>query len=445
VFRKHKKKKVESNKKQGRIRSALSNKDLMKRIGFTLVVLFIYKIGLSITVPNAKLSNMVGNVSNASWLNLISLIGGGGLENFSVLSLGVTPYITASIIIQMFSMDVFPYFTELAKQGNSGKKKLESYTRYLAVIFAFLQSISLIYTIKKNYSGVLTGADSASQVIYISVIFTAGSFIMIWLGDQMSQKGVGNGMSMLIAAGIIGRLPEQFIESFQSLCGSDSAIEHGVWIFVGYVVAYLIIIILVTLLNSAERRIPIQYTSSSLELAEIESDNYLPLKVNSASVMPVIFASSIMLAPVQLASFFLDEDKLEVMNNWLGMSTWYSLVIYAVLILLFTFFYVKMQINPEKLSEDIGKSGAYIPGIRPGKETQRYIDTVLSRITVLGSIALVLIALLPNVLPLLWSDMPSSLSLGGTGMIIVVGVALETSKQISGILTQDSYKKYYNK
>lgn len=436
MFKKHK-------KKQNKHSSIFSNADLMKRIGFTLAVMLIYKVGLSITVPNVQLSNMVGNVAESSWLNLISLIGGGGLDTFSVLSLGVTPYITASIIIQMLSMDVIPYFTDLAKQGNNGKKKLESYTRYLSVVFAFVQSMSLIYTLNNNYSGLITGADSISQILYISTVFTAGSFVMIWLGDQMSQKGIGNGMSMLIAAGIIGRLPEQFIESFQSLCGNSSTIEHGVWVFVGYVVAYLLIIVFVTLLNDAERRLAIQYTSSSVELSKKNLNNYLPLKINSASVMPVIFASSIMLAPVQIASFFLDSDKMTIMNNWLGMSTWYSLIIYALLILLFTFFYVKMQVNPERLSEDLGKSGAYIPCIRPGNETKRYIDFVLSRITVLGAIALMLIALLPHVLPLIWTDMPSSISLGGTGMIIVVGVALETSKQISGMLTQDSYKKYY--
>lgn len=440
MFRKHKKKTCKQQRKNG---AFLTNKDLMKRIGFTLAVMLVYKVGLSITVPNVHLSNMIGNISESSWLNLISLIGGGGLETFSVLSLGVTPYITASIIIQMLSMDVIPYFTDLAKQGNNGKKKLETYTRYLSVVFAFVQSVSLIYTLNKNYSGLITGADNISQILYIATVFTAGSFVMIWLGDQMSQKGVGNGMSMLIAAGIIGRLPEQFIESFQSLCGSSSTIEHGTWVFAGYVVAYLLIIVLVTLINDAERRLPIQYTSSSIELSQKNLDNYLPLKVNSASVMPVIFASSIMLAPVQIASFFLDSDKLSTLNNWLGMSTWYSLVIYGVLILLFTFFYVKMQINPERLSEDLGKSGAYIPSVRPGNETKRYIDVVLSRITVLGSLALMLIALLPHALPLIWTDMPSSMALGGTGMIIVVGVALETSKQISGMLTQDSYKKYY--
>lgn len=419
------------------------NKDIVKRILFTLLILLVYKAGLSIAVPNVKVSDLTGSLRDSTWLSLISLIGGGGLETFSVFSLGVTPYITASIIVQMLGMDVIPYFTELTKQGNVGRKKMDKITRYMAVVFAFVQSLSLIYMMQKNYSGLITGADSISQMVYIATVFTAGSFILIWLGDQMSMKGVGNGLSMIIAAGIVGRLPQQVISSFQSLCGKSSTIAHGPWVFAGYIVAYLLIIVFVTLINTAERKIPIQYTSSSVVLAKKKTANYLPLKVNSASVMPVIFASSIMLAPLQIMTFFMDSSKMTKVTNWLGMKTWYSLVIYAVLILLFTFFYVKMQINPEKLSKDLGKSGAYIPSVRPGEETEKYVDKVLSRITVLGSVALMLIALLPHVLPLIWTDMPSSISLGGTGMIIVVGVAIETARQIGGMITQDSYKRYY--
>ena len=229
----------------------LWNKDIAKRVLFTLVVLLIYKIGLSVTVPNVKVSDLTGALQDSSWLSLISLIGGGGLESFSIFSLGVTPYITASIIVQMLGMDVIPYFTELTKQGNVGRKKMDQITRYMAVVFAFVQSLSLIYMMNKNYTGLISGADSASQMAYIALVFTAGSFILIWLGDQMSMKGVGNGLSMLIAAGIVGRLPQQVIGSFQSLCGKSATVDNGMWIFVGYIVAYLLIIVLVTLINTA--------------------------------------------------------------------------------------------------------------------------------------------------------------------------------------------------
>ena len=328
----------------------VKDKELRNRILFTLLVLFVYKLGLFITVPNVKVTDLVGSLSDSSWLNLISLVGGGGLETFSILSLGVTPYITASIIIQLLSMDVIPHLTQLAKEGAKGRKKLDQYTRYMSVLFAFIQAFSIVYMINKNYAGVLQNANSFAQMAYIALIFTAGSMALVWLGDQISAHGIGNGISLIIAAGIVGRLPQSMISSFNTLITSKSAPENGVWIFTGYIAAYLLIIVLVTLLNTAERRLPVQYTTSSLQLAKQKMNNYIPLKVNSASVIPVIFASSIMMAPLQIAGFFAKSDTLSKMKDWLGMGTWYSLIIYAVLIVLFTFFYVQMQINPEKLA-----------------------------------------------------------------------------------------------
>jgi preprotein translocase subunit SecY len=276
------------------------------------------------------------------------------------------------------------------------------------------------------------------------MVFTAGSMFLVWLGDQISTKGIGNGISMVIMAGIVGRMPEQFSSAWETLITGDVA--NGAVIFAVYILLYLLIIVFVTLINTAELRIPIQYTSSSMTLAKNSKMNYLPLKINSASVIPVIFASSIMMAPIQIASFFQNgESWYTTMQNWLGMSTWYSILIYLVLIVFFTFFYSKMQINPEQVAENLGKSGAYIPSVRPGKTTEVYIDKALSRITVLGAAALALIAVLPHLMPLIWPDMPSSMTLGGTGMIIVVGVAIETVRQVQGLITQKSYKKYYEK
>lgn len=282
-----------------------------------------------------------------------------------------------------------------------------------------------------------------AKIMYIATIFTAGSMFLVWIGDQISIKGIGNGISMVIMAGIVGRMPQQFTDAWTTLIGAESTIENGAWLLAGYILVYLLIIIFVTLINTAERRIPIQYTSSSIQLSKRSESNYLPLKVNSASVIPVIFASSLMMAPLQIASFFPTNDIIRTMQDWLGLQTWYSLVIYVLLILFFTFFYTKMQINPEKISENLGKSGAYIPSVRPGTETKNYVNKVLSRITVLGSICLALIAVLPHIMPLIWTDMPTSMALGGTGMIIVVGVAIETVRQVQGLITQKSYKKYF--
>ena len=424
-------------------KAIFTNKDIRNRILFTLFAFLVYRLGSAITVPDVNTADLVAGIEDNSLFAMINLLGGGGLEQFSIFALGVTPYITASIIIQLLSMDVVPHLSELAKNGATGRKTLDKYTRYLAVVFAFVQSFSLVYGFSQTYTTLIEGGVTMAKIMYIATIFTAGSMFLVWIGDQISIKGIGNGISMVIMAGIVGRMPQQFADAWTTLIGAESTIENGAWLFAGYILVYLLIIIFVTLINTAERRIPIQYTSSSIQLSKRSESNYLPLKVNSSSVIPVIFASSLMMAPLQIASFFPTNDIIRTMQDWLGLQTWYSLVIYVLLILFFTFFYTKMQINPEKISENLGKSGAYIPSVRPGTETKNYVNKVLSRITVLGSICLALIAVLPHIMPLIWTDMPTSMALGGTGMIIVVGVAIETVRQVQGLITQKSYKKYF--
>lgn len=424
-----------------RTKAIFTNKDIRNRILFTLFAFLVYRLGSAITVPDVNTTDLVAGMNDNSLFAMLNLLGGGGLEQFSVFALGVSPYITASIIIQLLSMDVIPHLTELSKSGVQGRKTLDKYTRYLTVVFAFFQSFSLVYGFSQTYTTLIDGGVTIAKVMYIATIFTAGSMFLVWIGDQISMKGIGNGISMVIMAGIVGRMPQQFSSAWDSLI--TSGIDNGIALFVAYIVVYLLIIIFVTLINTAERRIPIQYTSSSIAMSKQNENNYLPLKVNSASVIPVIFASSLMMAPLQIASFFDTNDIIRAMQKWLGLETWYSLVVYVVLTLFFTFFYTKMQVNPEKIAENLGKSGSYIPSVRPGTETQNYIDRVLSRITVLGAICLALIAVIPHIMPLIWTDMPSSMALGGTGMIIVVGVAIETVRQVQGLITQKSYKKYF--
>ena len=423
-------------------KAIIKNKDIRNRILFTLFAFLVYRLGSAITVPDVNTTDLVAGLEDNSLFAMLNLLGGGGLEQFSIFALGVTPYITASIIIQLLSIDVIPPLSELAKSGAKGRKQLDKYTRYLAVIFGFVQSFSLVYGFSSTYTGLIEGGATMSKILYIATIFTAGTMFLVWIGDQISTKGIGNGISMVIMAGIVGRLPRQFSSAWTSLIGEDPT-GQGIGLFIGYIVVYLIIIVFVTLINTAERRIPIQYTSSSISLSKQSKSNYLPLKLNSASVIPVIFASSLMMAPLQIASFFASNKVTSVMTDWLGMRTWYSLVIYVLLILFFTFFYTKMQVNPEKIAENLGKSGAYIPSVRPGKETENYVNRVLSRLTTLGSVALALVAVLPHLMPLIWSEMNTSMALGGTGMIIVVGVAIETVRQIQGLITQKSYKNYF--
>ena len=425
------------------IKAIVTNKDIRKRILFTLFAFLVYRLGSAITVPDVNTADLINGMQDNSLFAMLNLLGGGGLEQFSVFALGVTPYITASIILQLLSMDVVPSLTELSKSGAQGRKKIDQYTRYLAVVFAFVQSFSLVYGFSKTYTTLIVGGVTISKVLYISTIFTAGSLFLVWIGDQISLKGIGNGISMVIMAGIVGRMPRQITSAWKTLMGSGSTVKNGTALFVAYILVYLLIIIFVTLINTAERRIPIQYTSSSIELSKRSESNYLPLKVNSASVIPVIFASSLMMAPLQVATFLDKTEFVKATQKWLGLSTWYSLAIYVVLIIFFTFFYTKMQVDPEKLAKNLGKSGAYIPSVRPGTETKNYVNHVLTRITVLGSLALAFISVIPHAMPLIWPELPSSMALGGTGMIIVVGVAIETVRQVQGLITQKSYKKYY--
>lgn len=425
------------------IKAIVTNKDIRKRILFTLFAFLVYRLGSAITVPDVNTADLINGMQDNSLFAMLNLLGGGGLEQFSVFALGVTPYITASIILQLLSMDIVPSLTELSKSGAQGRKKIDQYTRYLAVVFAFVQSFSLVYGFSKTYTTLIVGGVTISKVLYISTIFTAGSLFLVWIGDQISLKGIGNGISMVIMAGIVGRMPRQITSAWKTLMGSGSMVKNGTALFVAYILVYLLIIIFVTLINTAERRIPIQYTSSSIELSKRSESNYLPLKVNSASVIPVIFASSLMMAPLQVATFLDKTEFVKATQKWLGLSTWYSLAIYVVLIIFFTFFYTKMQVDPEKLAENLGKSGAYIPSVRPGTETKNYVNHVLTRITVLGSLALAFISVIPHAMPLIWPELPSSMALGGTGMIIVVGVAIETVRQVQGLITQKSYKKYY--
>ncbi|MEG1474589.1 MAG: preprotein translocase subunit SecY [Longicatena sp.] len=418
------------------------NKDIRNRIFFTLAMLFIFRFGSAITVPGVDITELTKGIENNSLFNMINLLGGGGLEQLSVFAMGVGPYITASIIIQLLSMDVIPSLTELAKGGATGKKQIDRYTRYLAVVLSFFQATTLVYGFSQQYTTLLVGGNTWASILYVTTLLTAGSMFLLWIGDRISMKGIGNGVSMLIGAGIIARLPHQFMSAWNTMVGSEVA-AGGVASYVFYIFCYLLIIVFVVWMQTAERKIPIQYTSSTVTTRK--SDNtYLPLKINSASVIPVIFASAIMVAPLQICRMIWPSASwVTTLDRFMGMQTAESLVIYVVLILLFTFFYTKLQVDPEKIAENLGKSGTYIPGIRPGSETKDYINKVLSRITVLGAIGLAFIAVLPHALPLIKSiNLPASMGIGGTGIIIVVGVAMETVKQIQGRLTQKSYQGF---
>lgn len=421
------------------------NKDIRNRIFFTLAMLFVFRFGSAITVPGVDVTELIKGIQDSSLFAMINMLGGGGLEQLSIFAMGVGPYITASIIIQLLSMDVVPALTELAKGGATGKKQIDRYTRYLAVVLSFFQASTLVYSFSTQYDSLLVNGSGWASILYVATLLTAGSMFILWIGDRISMKGIGNGVSMIIDAGIIARLPYQFTTAWQTLVdpSNSSATFNGILTYGLYIVCYLLIIVFVVFMQTAERKIPIQYTSSTVTTRKKDM-TYLPLKINSASVIPVIFASAIMVAPLQICKMVWPAAGwVKTLETYMGMQTPVSLVIYVILILLFTFFYTKLQVDPEKIAENLGKSGTYIPGIRPGTETKEYVNKVLCRITVLGAIGLAFIAVLPHALPLIPGiNLPQSMGIGGTGIIIVVGVAMETVKQIEGRLTQKSYRGF---
>ena len=423
--------------------SLFKNKEIRSKIIFTLAMLFIYRLGSGIPVPGVDATALTAGIADNSILGMMNLLGGGALQRLSVFALGVTPYITASIIIQLMSMDVIPALTEMAKSGQQGRMKMDKITRYLGVVLAFVQSFTMVYAFDKSY-GVLA-TPGVSSYLYVATVLTAGTMFLLWIGDQITTKGIGNGVSIIIFAGIVANIPFQFMQVFNTLVdtANNSAMFSGMLSFMLYLLMYILIIVLVVVMQLAVRKIPVQYTTSSMQRGRNDM-TYLPLKINSASVIPVIFASALMTAPLTIMSFFKANSFTTALNNILSLQKPLGLCIYAVLIVLFTFFYTNLQVDPEKIAENLGKAGTYIPGIRPGNETKQYLIKVLNRITVLGALFLVFIALLPHVLPLV-TNLPASVAMGGTGIIIVVGVAMETMNQLKGQLTQKSYRGFIQK
>ena len=418
------------------------NKDIRKKLLFTLAILFIYRLGVSIPAPGVNTS--VISLSANSLLNMMSILGGGSIEQMSIFSLGVGPYITASIIIELLAMDIIPALAEMAKSGKKGRQQMDRITRYLGVVMALVQGYFIVQYLDHAYAGFnwLIILDLQLICIFLSSSRPARCSYL-WLADQITTKGIGNGTSMIIFAGIVADMPSTFRVVYETFLGANATSNLGIWGFIAYCVMYIAIIILVVLMQMSERRIPIQQ-SSSRALNKTKGDlNHLPLKINSASVIPVIFASALIQGPQIIASW-VNQDA----YNWLVKicdftSPWF-LCFYAVLIILFTFFYTNLQIDPQKTADDLGKNGQYIPGVRPGSETKDYVSKVLNRITVLGALLLTFIAILPYVTSNL-TGLPQRAAVGGTGIIIVVGVAMDTIKQLKSQLTSKQYKSFVGK
>ena len=407
------------------------NKDLRKKILFTLFVFLIFKVGTTITVPGTE-----SITKDLGFLELWNAMSGGALESFSIFALGVGPYINASIITQLLQMDIIPYFSDLKNQGATGRRKINEITRYMGIAIAFIQGYVFSFAIYGQTGGAL-------EYLRIAVILTAGTAFLLWLGDQVTQRGVGNGVSLMIMAGIVANLPNMFLSVFNTYVDLSTFASSilGLLLYFVFVLIYIIIIVGVIFIDKAERRLPIQYSNRTTGAYGGEQ-TYIPIRLNSAGVMPVIFASVLVSIPATIANFVKNEAFTNIVNKYLSYTTPVGFILYAILIFLFAYFYTFMQINPKELADNLRKNGGYMPGIKPGKETEKYISKVLTRLTVVGALFLVVLAALPIAYRLI-PNMPANVSIGGTGLLIVVGVALETYKQIENIVVSRNYSRSY--
>lgn len=435
-----------------------NNQSILKKLAFTLLALLVVRLGVLITIPGVNINEKVSSSKDSrEFFNLIAMLGGGSIDRFSLFALGLSPYITASIIVQLLSTDLVPVLTRWAKSGEKGKRKLDTLTKWLTLPFAIMQGFATIMTLAQQ--GIISlkwqeaslGTISTSALFYyilIPMVLLAGTFFILWLADQITIRGIGNGVSLIIFAGIAANLPFNIVKTFQYWIGQQSeqvVIFSGFLKFLLYMVGFLLIILMVVFFAESERRIPIQQTGSGLALKS-EKAPYLPLKINSAGVIPVIFASAIITAPLTIAQIVKANNPngtsfTNFTEVYLALDSWTGMSIFVVLIILFTFLYAQIQINPEQMAENFQKSGTFIPGIKPGKETEKYIKSTLNRLSTIGSMFLAFVAILPTLISKL-TNLPQTLAIGGTGVIIMVGVAIEVIRQIKGQLTQQSYVRF---
>ena len=407
------------------------NKDIQKRILFTLACLFVFVLGKAIVVPGVDKYQL--GVTQLGFLELLNVLGGGALGQFSIFALGVMPYITASIIIQILAMDIIPYLSELKNQGGTGRNQLNKITRICGIALAFIQGYVYSFAFLGSAGSGILNID----YLQFALVLTAGTCLLLWIGDQITAKGIGNGISLIIMAGIISSMPTMFATAFKELTSNSSI--TGILLFILYVLVYVAILLGVVYTENAERRINVQYANKS-NTSFGGRQNYIPFKLNSSGVMPVIFSSALISIPSFIATFVKNEAFTNFVNKYLTMTSPTGFSLYIILIFVFAYFYTFMQIKPSEMSENLNKNGGYIPGVRPGKETTLYISDVISKITIVGALFLAILAGIPVIFGL-FSGLSSNVTIGGTGLLIVVGVALETYKQLESQLQSRSYRK----
>lgn len=419
------------------LKGAFSEKFIRKRLLYTLGLILVFRLGTYITVPGVNASAIQEFVSSGLF-NLLNTFGGGALQNYSIFALGISPYITSSIIIQLLQMDVIPKFKEWSEQGEVGRRKLNNATRYLTVFIAFLQALAISFGFNS-----LTGTDlivnpGIGTYIKIAIIMTAGTMFVMWLGEMITVNGIGNGTSLIIFSGIVSRIPTDLIDIYNSQIrnAGDEIVQSTIFV-VALAIVFLLLVVFVIYMENARRNIPIRYSKRAVSSEEA----LLPLKVNSAGVIPVIFASSFMMVPQIILGVFASGNQnatwFNVVNTIFNMQEPVGAFVYVLLIVLFTYFYAFIQVNPEKAAENLQRQNAYISSVRPGQETENYISYMLVRLSTVGAMYLAIISILPILASSLW-NIPA-LALGGTSLLIAVGVGLDFTAQIEGLLSKTSY------
>ncbi|MFC0525732.1 preprotein translocase subunit SecY [Pontibacillus salicampi] len=416
--------------------------DIRRKIFFTLVMLIVFRLGTFIPVPFTD-KGAIDFMNENNVFGFLNTFGGGALQQFSIFAMGIMPYITASIIIQLLQMDVVPKFAEWKKQGEVGRRKLAQFTRYATVVLAFIQAIGMSIGFNTLTQGQLIQDPGVFKFLVIALVLTSGTAFLMWLGEQITAHGVGNGISILIFAGIAAGIPSGVNQLYEKYI-----VDAGEQLFINIVILAIIalvvvgIIVGVIFIQQALRKIPIQYAKRLVNRSPVGGHStHLPIKVNAAGVIPVIFAISFIVAPRTVAGFFGDNEIATTIQYIFDYQNWPGMVIYVALIIAFTYFYTFVQVNPEQMAENLKKQGGYIPGIRPGKNTETYLTRVLYRLTFVGSIFLAAISILPILLGGL-AGLPQSVQIGGTSLLIVVGVALETMKQLESQLVKRHYKGF---
>jgi preprotein translocase subunit SecY len=410
--------------------------DLRFRIGTTLFFLLIYRLGSFVSLPGidpAQLQNLQSQTSDGL-LGLINMFSGGAFAQASIFALGIMPYISASIVIQLMGIAV-PYFQRLQKEGESGRRKINQITRYLTVIILIPQASAYLANIHNTLPDSAFAMSGVWFTIPSIVILTAGSMFVLWLGERITDKGIGNGISLIIMIGIIANLPSAIIQEFGVRFDGGGLVMF----LLEFVILFFVFMASIALVQGT-RRIPVQYAKRIVGNKQYGGvRQYIPLKVNAAGVMPIIFAQAIMMVPVTLAGFAESESLRGIMSSLTNMTGVAYNVTQFLLVVAFTYFYTAITINPTQMAEDMKKNGGFIPGVKPGKRTVEYLDTVMSRITLPGSMFLGLVTILPAFAMMMGIQQAFALFYGGTSLLILVGVVLDTLQQIESHLLMRHY------